>query len=45
VRDFVVLDRPFSIERGELTPKLSLCREMVARNFAAELTAFGVSAD
>lgn len=44
VRDFVILDRPFSIERGELTPKLSLCREMVARNFAAELTAFGVSA-
>ena len=37
VRDFVVLDRPFSIERGELTPKLSLCRDVIARNFAAEL--------
>ena len=34
VRDFAVLDRPFSIERGELTPKLSLCRDVIARNFA-----------
>jgi long-chain acyl-CoA synthetase len=44
VRDLVILDRPFSIERGELTPKLSLCREVLARNFAAELAAAGVSA-
>jgi long-chain acyl-CoA synthetase len=38
VRAFAVLDRPFSIEQGELTPKLSLCRQVIARNFAAELT-------
>jgi long-chain acyl-CoA synthetase len=37
VRDFVVLDRPFSIERGELTPKMSLCRAVIERNFAEEL--------
>jgi long-chain acyl-CoA synthetase len=39
VRHFMVLDRPFSMERGELTAKLSLCRNVVARNFAAELDA------
>jgi long-chain acyl-CoA synthetase len=39
VRAFVVLDRPFSIERGEMTPKLSLCRAVIAKNFAAELAA------
>jgi long-chain acyl-CoA synthetase len=37
VRQFVLLDRPFSIERGEMTAKLSLCREVIERNFAAEL--------
>jgi long-subunit acyl-CoA synthetase (AMP-forming) len=37
VHHFAVLERPFSIERGELAPKLSLCREVIARNFAAEL--------
>jgi long-chain acyl-CoA synthetase len=37
VRHFVVLDRPFSIERGELTPKLSLSREIIACNFSAEI--------
>jgi long-chain acyl-CoA synthetase len=37
VHRFVLLERPFSIERGELTPKLSLCREVIARNFAVEL--------
>ncbi len=41
VRDIAILDRPFSIERGELTPKLSLCRSVIARNFAAELAAAG----
>jgi long-chain acyl-CoA synthetase len=35
----VLLDRPFSIERGELTAKMSLCRSVIARNFAAELNA------
>ena len=37
VHDFVLLDGPFSIERGELTGKLSLCRSVIAQNFAAEL--------
>jgi long-chain acyl-CoA synthetase len=37
VRDFVLLDRPFSIERGELTPKLSLRRDAIAGSFAEEL--------
>jgi long-chain acyl-CoA synthetase len=39
VRQFALLDRPFSIERGELTAKLSLCRQAIERNFAAELNA------
>ena len=37
IHRFALLDRPFSIERGELTGKLSLCRSVIARNFAAEL--------
>jgi long-chain acyl-CoA synthetase len=37
VHDFAILDRPFTIERGELTPKLSLCRQVIERNFAEEL--------
>ena len=37
VHHFVILDRPFSIERGELTAKMSICRSTIARNFAAEL--------
>jgi long-chain acyl-CoA synthetase len=37
IRTFALLDRPFSIERGELTPKQSLCRPAIERNFAAEL--------
>ncbi len=37
VHAFTVLDRPFSIDRGELTAKLSLCRDVIAQNFAAEL--------
>ena len=37
VHDFAILTRPFSIERGELTPKMSLCRTVIERNFAAEL--------
>jgi long-chain acyl-CoA synthetase len=39
VRQFTLLERPFSIERGEMTAKLSLCRTVIARNFAAELQA------
>ena len=34
---FALLERPFSIERGEMTGKLSLCRAVIARNFAAQL--------
>lgn len=37
VRHFALLNRPFSIDRGELTPKLSLRRTAIAQNFAAEL--------
>src|SRR4029079_17876693 len=39
VHCFKLLDRPFSIERGELTAKMSLCRTVIARNFAADLNA------
>jgi long-chain acyl-CoA synthetase len=39
IRHFAILDRPFSIERGEMTPKLSLCREIIARNYADQLAA------
>jgi long-chain acyl-CoA synthetase len=39
IRQFVLLDRTFSIERGELTPKMSLRRSVIAKNFAAELQA------
>jgi long-chain acyl-CoA synthetase len=38
VRQFALLNRPFSIEHGELTPKLSLRRTEIAKNFAGELT-------
>ena len=31
VHRFVLLDRPFSIERGEMTGKLSLCRSVIAQ--------------
>jgi long-chain acyl-CoA synthetase len=37
VHRFVLLDRPFSIERGEMTPKLSLCRKTIEANFSSEL--------
>jgi long-chain acyl-CoA synthetase len=39
VRQFRLLDRAFSMERGEMTAKLSLCRAVIAKNFAAELEA------
>jgi long-chain acyl-CoA synthetase len=39
IRHFAILDRPFSIERGEMTPKLSLRREIIARNYADQLAA------
>ncbi len=37
IHRFALLDRPFSVERGELTAKMTLCREVIARNFATEL--------
>ncbi len=37
VRNFAIVNRPFSIERGELTPKMSLCRTTIAANFAGVL--------
>jgi long-chain acyl-CoA synthetase len=39
VRKFVLLPRPFSIEAGELTPKLSLRRKQIAEHYAAEIEA------
>jgi long-chain acyl-CoA synthetase len=37
LRAFCLLDRPFSLEQGELTPKLSLRREVIARHFAGNI--------
>jgi len=37
VHHFALLSRPFSIDRGEMTAKMSLCRTVIARNFAREL--------
>lgn len=37
VREFAILERPLSIDRGELTAKLSLCRSVIAESFAREL--------
>jgi long-chain acyl-CoA synthetase len=37
IHRYALLDRPFSIERGELTAKLSMRRDVIAQNFAAEL--------
>ncbi len=39
VRRFTLLDRGFTIESGELTPKSSLRREVIAKNFAPEIEA------
>jgi long-chain acyl-CoA synthetase len=37
IHRYALLDRPFAIERGEMTGKLSLCRAVIAKNFSAEL--------
>jgi len=37
VGPFTILPRTFSIERGELTPKLSLCRRRIAAKFAGQI--------
>ena len=39
VRKFTLLARPFSIEAGELTPKLSLRRQTITANYAALIEA------
>ncbi len=39
VRKFALLDRPFSIERHELTPKLSLRRSIIREHYRAEIQA------
>jgi long-chain acyl-CoA synthetase len=39
VKRFVLLERPFTIEEGLLTPKLSLRRDAVHRTFQAEVAA------
>jgi long-chain acyl-CoA synthetase len=38
VRRFVLLDRGFSVEAGHLTPKASLRRDAIARDFADEIS-------
>lgn len=39
VKKFTVIDRGFSIDLGEMTPKLSLRRSVVEQNFAREIAA------
>jgi len=39
VRTFTLLDRPFSIEQGELTAKLSLRRDVIGEHFRNEIAA------
>jgi len=45
VVNFAVLDRDFSLERGELTPKGSLRRKTIEQNFAEVITALYRSDD
>ncbi len=37
VKKFLLLDQPFSIESGELTPSLKIKRRMVEQNYKAEI--------
>lgn len=37
VKKFVLLPRPWSVETGEMTPKLSLKRKIILQKFAAEI--------
>lgn len=34
---FALLATPWTVEAGELTPKLSLCRDTIAERYAAEI--------
>jgi long-chain acyl-CoA synthetase len=43
IGQFAILDRPFSSELGELTSKMSLCRDQIAHNFADQLAALGAA--
>jgi long-chain acyl-CoA synthetase len=45
VRKFTLLPRAFSIEAGELTPKLSLRRKQIGERFAAEIEAMYAKAN
>lgn len=45
VRRFTLLRAPFSIEAGELTPKLSLRRQTIGQRYAAEIEAMYEKAD
>ena len=39
VRKFTLLAKPFSIEAGELTPKLSLRRKQIGEHYSREIEA------
>ncbi len=39
IRKFTLLDRAFSVQRGEMTPKLSLRRQVIEANFADSIEA------
>ena len=39
IKRFKILERPLSIENGELTPTLKVKRNVVRRNFAPEIDA------
>jgi len=45
IRKFTLLARPFSIEAGELTPKLSLRRQTIAEHYRDEIEAMYQKAD
>jgi long-chain acyl-CoA synthetase len=39
VRAFTLLDHGFTIESGEMTPKLSLRRDIIATNYTTQIEA------
>jgi long-chain acyl-CoA synthetase len=39
IGDFLLLDRGFTIESGELTPTLKLRRDVIAKNYADRIDA------